>query len=126
MGMSNTPNERFLAAGIELPKVAAPVANYVPVLISKGHAFVAGQITVLNGELKYVGQLGKGMDVETGKRARAAIGVSQLPMGAAVEVDAIFEVSGDRWRFGRCQGIESCLGTNLMWNRAFHSRLIAA
>jgi enamine deaminase RidA (YjgF/YER057c/UK114 family) len=32
---------------------------------------------------------------ERGRHARAAVGVSSLPLGAAVEVDAVFEIAGD-------------------------------
>src|SRR5687767_1332219 len=41
---------------IELPKAAAPVANYVPVVITGNQAFVSGQVTVWNGEVQYKGQ----------------------------------------------------------------------
>ena len=51
--MHEVVNERLRAAGITLPKVASPVANYVPVVISNGQAYISGQITMLNGELKY-------------------------------------------------------------------------
>jgi enamine deaminase RidA (YjgF/YER057c/UK114 family) len=34
---------------IELPKAAAPVANYVPVVVAGNLAFVSGQVTVWNG-----------------------------------------------------------------------------
>lgn len=154
--MNQTIAQRMKDAGIMLPNAARPVANYVPVVVSKGQAYVSGQITMFNGELKFVGQLGNEIDVEMGKQAarlcglnilaqlnaslgdletvarcvklgvfvnsvpgfrdqpkvangvsdlmvevfgekgmhaRAAVGVSELPMGAAVEVDAIFELA---------------------------------
>lgn len=142
---------------IELPKAAAPVANYVPVVIAGGLAFVSGQVTSWNGEIRFCGKLGKDFTVErgqeaarlcavnviaqlraalggnldrvkrcvrlgvfvnctpdftdqskvangasdllvqlfgdAGKHARAAVGMSSLPLGVAVEVDAVFEVS---------------------------------
>ena len=49
---------------IELPKAAIPVANYVPVVITGNLAFVAGQVTFWNGEVKFVGKLGKEYTVE--------------------------------------------------------------
>ena len=52
-------------AVFELPKAAAPVANYVPVVIAGKTVYTSGQVTVLNGEFKYQGKLGKGLiDVE--------------------------------------------------------------
>src|SRR5258706_1213549 len=41
---------------IELPKAAAPVANYVPVVMAGGLAFVSGQVPVWNGEFKFIGR----------------------------------------------------------------------
>ena len=32
---------------------------------------------------------------EAGRHARSAVGVSELPLGAAVEIEAIFEVAGE-------------------------------
>ena len=153
--MSGKIAARLAELKIELPKAAAPVANYVPVVITGNQAFVSGQVTVWNGELKYTGQLGKDFQVEdgqkaaricghnilaqlqaalgdldrvkrcvklnvfvssapgfteqpkvangvsdfmvevfgdAGKHARSAVGVAQLPLGVAVEVDATFEI----------------------------------
>lgn len=147
---------RLAELKIELPKAAAPVANYVPVVTTGNQAFVSGQVTVWNGDVQFKGQLGKDFQVEegqkaarlcglnivaqlqaalgdldrvkrcvklnvfvnsapgftdqpkvangvsdfmvevfgdAGKHARAAVGVAQLPLGVAVEVDAIFEIA---------------------------------
>jgi enamine deaminase RidA (YjgF/YER057c/UK114 family) len=147
---------RLAELKIELPKAAAPVANYVPVVLTGNQAFVSGQVTVWNGEFQFKGQLGKEFQVEdgqkaarlcghnivaqlqaalgdldrvkrcvklnvfvnsapgftdqpkvangvsdfmvevfgdAGKHARSAVGVAQLPLGVAVEVDATFEIA---------------------------------
>jgi enamine deaminase RidA (YjgF/YER057c/UK114 family) len=147
---------RLTELKIELPKAAAPVANYVPVVVTGHQALVSGQVPVLNGEYQYKGQLGKDYQVEdgqkaarlcgmnivaqlqaalgdldrvkrcvklnvfvnsaagfidqpkvangvsdfmvevfgdAGKHARSAVGVAQLPLGVAVEVDATFEIA---------------------------------
>ena len=154
--MSGKIAARLAELKIELPKAAAPVANYVPVVITGNQAFVSGQVTVWNGEFKYIGLLGKEFQVEdgqkaarlcghnivaqlqaalgdldrvkrcvklnvfvnsapdftdqpkvangvsdfmveifgdAGKHARSAVGVAQLPLGVAVEVDATFEIA---------------------------------
>ena len=44
---------RLAELKIELPKAAAPVANYVPVVIVGGLAFLSGQVTAWNGEFKF-------------------------------------------------------------------------
>ena len=143
--------------GITLPQAAAPVAAYVPVVVSGGVAYVSGQLPFVNGEL-VKGRLGESVPLEdgiaaaracglmilaqlksalgsldrveqviklgafvnstgefvdqpriangaselmavvfgdAGKHARSAVGVPVLPLGAAVEVDAIVAIRAD-------------------------------
>lgn len=139
--------------GIELPKAAAPVASYVPVVAQGGMVYVSGQLPFVDGTL-VTGRLGEDVTLEqgaaaaracglmilaqlqaagvlervervvklgafisstgtftdqpkvangasdlmsevfgeAGKHARSAVGVPVLPLGAAVEVDAILAV----------------------------------
>lgn len=60
---------RLQELALELPQAAAPVANYVPVVISGNQAYLAGQVTVWNGEFRYLGQLGREITVDQGKEA---------------------------------------------------------
>ena len=146
--------QRLAELGIELPKAAAPVAAYVPVVVSGQLAHVSGQLPFVDGRL-VTGRLGDDVSLEqgtaaaracglmilaqleaalgsldrvarvvklgafvnsaasftdqpkvangaselmaevfgdAGKHARSAVGVPVLPLGAAVEVDAIVEV----------------------------------
>lgn len=146
--------QRLAELGIALPAAAAPVAAYVPVVVSGGLAHVSGQLPFVNGNL-VTGRLGEDVTLEqgtvaaracglmilaqlaaalgsldrvgrivklgafvnsaasftdqpkvangaselmveifgeAGKHARSAVGVPVLPLGAAVEVDAIVEV----------------------------------
>ena len=55
--------------GITLPAATAPVANYVPYVIAGNLVHISGQITMENGELKFVGKLGKDYHVEDGQKA---------------------------------------------------------
>lgn len=144
---------RLAELRIELPKAAAPVASYVPVVEQGGIAYVSGQLPFVNGQL-VTGRLGEDVSLEqgavaaracgmmilaqleaagllervervvklgafisstadftdqpkvangasdlmsavfgeAGKHARSAVGVPVLPLGAAVEVDAILAV----------------------------------
>lgn len=139
--------------GIELPKAAAPVASYVPVVEQGGMVYVSGQLPFVDGTL-VTGRLGEDVTLEqgaaaaracglmilaqlqaagvlervervvklgafisstgdftdqpkvangasdlmsevfgeAGRHARSAVGVPVLPLGAAVEVDAILAV----------------------------------
>ncbi len=146
---------RLAALGLTLPQAAAPVAAYVPVVITGGLAHVSGQLPFIGGKL-VTGRLGEDVSLEdgaaaaqacalmilaqlktalgslsrveaivklgafvcststftdqpkvangaselmaavfgeAGKHARSAVGVPVLPLGAAVEVDAIVAVS---------------------------------
>ena len=148
--------EQLAALGIELPDPPTPVASYVPVVVSGGLAFVAGQVPLAEGKLLATGKLGADLDAEAGadaartcalqalaalraelgsldrihrivkltvfvasapgftdqpkvangasdllgevfgemgRHARAAVGVSELPLGASVEVEVIAEVA---------------------------------
>ena len=147
---------RLKDLGITLPSQPTPAANYVPFVKVGPLVYISGQIASLNGELKYIGKVGRDFSVEEGqdaaricalnilaqlkvacgedlkkvercvrlggfvncvddfkeqpkvingasdliiaifdekgRHARAAVGVNSLPLGVAVEVDAIFEV----------------------------------
>jgi len=140
--------------GLDVPEAAMPLAAYVPAVQVEGYVYTAGQIPLVDGELKYQGKLGKDFSVEdgyeaakicalnclaaiksvadldniekvvkvvgfvnsaegfnaqpkvvngvseligeifgeAGKHARSAVGVSELPMDAAVEVEMIVKL----------------------------------
>jgi enamine deaminase RidA (YjgF/YER057c/UK114 family) len=80
---------------IELPKAAAPVANYVPVVIAGNLAFVSGQVTVWNGEFKFLGKLGKELDVAEGQQAARLCGLNLIAQLKAA-------MGGDLDRVKRC------------------------
>lgn len=147
---------RLKSLNITLPTPAAAAANYVPYTLHGNLLIIAGQITLENGEKKFIGRLGENVSLEDGKKAarlcainilaqinaalggdldrverilrlgafvnctpeftdqsavangasdlmvevfgdagrhaRAAVGVSALPFGVAVEVDAMIAV----------------------------------
>lgn len=154
--MSNQVEARIMENNLELPQPAAPAATYVPYRIHNNVVYISGQLPMWNGELKYVGKLGKEYEVadgqaaarlcglnilaqlkhacdgdwdrveaclrlggfvnctdnftdqpkvingaselmiavfgERGLHARAAVGVNTLPLGVAVEIDAMFSL----------------------------------
>ncbi|MBC8269092.1 MAG: RidA family protein [Rhodospirillaceae bacterium] len=155
--MAGTVEQRLLDMGVVLPKPAAPAANYVPYVITGNLVFISGQVTMLNGELHFLGTVGDDLSVDdgyqaaricainllaqlkeacvgdldrvqqvvklggfvnctadfidqpkvingasdliadvlgdAGKHARFAVGAPSLPLGVAVEVDGVFEIS---------------------------------
>jgi enamine deaminase RidA (YjgF/YER057c/UK114 family) len=68
---------RLAELGITLPRPAAPVASYVPVVIAGGLAHVSGQLPFIRGEL-VTGRLGEDVDLELGARAARACGLMIL------------------------------------------------
>jgi enamine deaminase RidA (YjgF/YER057c/UK114 family) len=147
--------QRIAADGLELPPAPRPVAAYVPVIVSGGLAFVAGQVPMSDGQVLHPGHLGDDVSIDDGydgarraalqalsalreafgsferlrrivqvtvyvaataefadhpkvangasdllvaalgddgKHARAAVGMSSLPLGACVEVAVTVEV----------------------------------
>jgi enamine deaminase RidA (YjgF/YER057c/UK114 family) len=147
---------RLKKLGIALPAPPAPVASYVPFTLSGNQVFIAGQLPLVDGALKYAGHLGGTVSLEDGQvasqlcainvvaqlkaacgdlnqvrrclklnvfvsatpdftrhpevangasdlmgaifgdagaHARSSVGVASLPRGAAVEVDALFELA---------------------------------
>ncbi|WP_370155347.1 RidA family protein [Ferrovibrio sp.] len=74
---------RLAALKIELPNPAAPAANYVPTVIAGNLLFVAGQITIFNGELRHLGKLGAGLDIEAGKQAARLCGLNIISQARA-------------------------------------------
>ena len=147
--------ERLAELGIELPEAPLPVASYIPVSVTGGLAFVAGQIPMSEGTVSPTGAVGTDLTTEEanaaarrcaiqalaalkqalgsldrvrgiakvdvfvasaggfteqskvangasdllvevfgeqGRHARAAVGVAELPLGAAVEVALVVVV----------------------------------
>ena len=152
-----TVDDKLAEMGLTLPRPAAPVAAYVPVVIAGGMAYVSGQVSMKDGQL-IKGRLGENMGPdegiaaaqacglmivaqlkaalgdlsrverivklgafvsstadfvdqpkiangaselmvalfgEAGRHARSAVGVPVLPLGVAVEIDAIVAVRAD-------------------------------
>jgi len=76
--MTEAEIERRLAdLGLVLPEPAAPVAAYVPVVVSGGLAHVSGQLPFIDGRL-VTGRLGESVSLEEGTAAARACGLMIL------------------------------------------------
>jgi len=64
----NTIDTRLAALGLTLPDAAAPVANYVPVVLHGGLAIVSGQLPRGDGGL-VTGKVGEDLDLAAGQAA---------------------------------------------------------
>jgi enamine deaminase RidA (YjgF/YER057c/UK114 family) len=68
---------RLAELGIVLPQPAAPVASYVPVVLTGNLAHVSGQLPFVDGAL-VTGRLGEDVDLDQGGRAARACGLMIL------------------------------------------------
>lgn len=64
----NAIDKKLIELGLVLPEAAAPVANYVPYVISGNQVFISGQISKI-GDQAIGGRLGEGLTVEQGQAA---------------------------------------------------------
>src|SRR3546814_16142102 len=91
--MAGRIDARLKELGIELPAPSAPVANYVPYVMTGHLVFVSGQVSMAGGE-KITGTVGGNLSVEQGQAAAPLCGVTIL---APVKADC----GGDRNRVRR-------------------------
>ncbi|MCZ6524843.1 MAG: RidA family protein [Alphaproteobacteria bacterium] len=93
--MAGEIEARLNELGIELPEAPGAAANYVPYVVTGKLVFVAGQVPFVDGELKYLGQVGKDIELE---EAQAAARVCGLNLIAQVKAAC----DGDLDRVVRC------------------------
>lgn len=91
--------EKLKELGLTLPQTAAPVANYVPCVVSGGWAYVSGQLPLVEGKLAYSGRLGQDMELEDGYQAAQVCALNCLSalkqaLGSLDRIDRIVKISG--------------------------------
>ncbi|MGN6409835.1 MAG: RidA family protein [Curtobacterium sp.] len=74
--------DRLAELGLTLPAVAAPVAAYVPAVVTGGYVYTAGQLPFVDGALPVIGKVGQTVDADT---ATTQARVAALNALAAVE-----------------------------------------
>src|SRR5258706_11974564 len=77
--MAGTIEKKLADLGIELPKPAAPVANYVPFVRTGNFMVVSGQLCLdAEGKLVAKGQLGGAVSIDDGIKAARACAINVL------------------------------------------------
>jgi enamine deaminase RidA (YjgF/YER057c/UK114 family) len=90
-GMSVTA--RLAELGIELPKVAAPVAAYVPAVRTGDLVFTSGQLPTVAGELLAHGLVGTAVEPELAKELARTCALNALAaVDALVGLDNVVRV----------------------------------
>ena len=76
--MTGNIDKRLSELGILLPSPPAPVASYVPYVVSGNLVTISGQVTMADGGLKYIGVVGKDLSLEDGKAAARLCAINVL------------------------------------------------
>lgn len=92
--MTDTPEVRLKALGLELPHAPAPLANYVPALVSADLLFVSGQIARKSDGSVFSGRLGADLSIGEGQEAARACALSILAQARSAlgSLDRIVQV----------------------------------
>jgi len=91
--------DKLDSLGIKLLPPAPPAGSYVPVVMTRNLAFVAGQIPVQSGLLKFKGKVGKDISLEQGQEAARLCtinGLGQLKsaLGNLDGINQVIKVTG--------------------------------
>lgn len=91
--------EKLSSLGITLPSPPAPAGSYVPVVVAGNLAFVAGQIPLEAGQVKFRGKVGKDLPMETGQEAARLCTVNALAqlkaaLGSLDRIKRVVKVTG--------------------------------
>jgi enamine deaminase RidA (YjgF/YER057c/UK114 family) len=76
--MAGIIEARLAELGIELPDAPAPKANYMPYVVTGNLAFMSGQVTIWNGEMKYIGKVGADLTIEEGYDAARMVAINLI------------------------------------------------
>ncbi|HLJ51809.1 MAG TPA: RidA family protein [Rhizomicrobium sp.] len=69
---------RLKELNIVLPSPPAPVASYVPAVVSGNTVYISGQVTFASDGLKYVGTVGKELSLDDGRAAARLCGLNVI------------------------------------------------
>ena len=78
---------RLVELGIELPDVAAPVAAYVPAVVTGGYVYTSGQLPFTAGGLPATGKVGEGDGLVPAEDAKVYARTCALNALAAVRAE---------------------------------------
>jgi enamine deaminase RidA (YjgF/YER057c/UK114 family) len=74
---------RLQELGLTLPNPPAPVASYVPTILSGGHLYVSGQLALKSGHILWPGHVGLSVTVEHAIEAAQQCSVNLLAQAKA-------------------------------------------
>jgi enamine deaminase RidA (YjgF/YER057c/UK114 family) len=74
---------RLKELGLSLPSPPAPVASYVPAVLSGGHLYISGQLALKSGQLLWPGHVGITVTIENAIEAAQQCAVNVLAQANA-------------------------------------------
>jgi enamine deaminase RidA (YjgF/YER057c/UK114 family) len=75
---SNGAEDRLRGLGVELPPVPKPFGAYVPAVQTGNLLFLTGMLPLVGHAPRFVGRLGKELDVDAGRGAARLAGLNAL------------------------------------------------
>src|SRR4051794_28655940 len=81
--------------GITLPTPMAPIANYVPYVVTGNMVVISGQVPMVDGKLAAAGKVGAGVSIEQGAAAARACFINllaQLKAACGGDLDRVQQV----------------------------------
>lgn len=89
----STVAERLASLGLSVPDVAAPVASYVPAVLSGNHVYTSGQLPFVDGALPATGKVGAAVSADEAQEyARLAALNVIAAIGSVVDLDRVVRV----------------------------------
>lgn len=90
--------DKIKELGYELPEPAKPIAAYLPSMQTGNLIFTAGQIPIVNGELKYKGKVGFILTLEEAQKAAQicvlnCLGVIKNIIGSLENIEQIVKLT---------------------------------
>lgn len=99
ISFAQTPEEKLKEAGIQLPSISAPVANYVNVVRTGNLLFLSGKGPSLSDGSYITGKLGQDLTIQQGYDAARLTAINQLAvlkaeLGELSKIKRIVKVLG--------------------------------
>ncbi len=91
--------EKLKALGLELPEAPKPVATYVPAVRTGNLLFLSGVLPMRNGQLAFVGKLGREVSLADGVEAAKvailnALAIAKQELGSLDRITRVVKVVG--------------------------------
>lgn len=85
--------------GLDLPEAPKPVATYIPAVRAGDLLFLSGVLPMRNGQLAFVGKLGRELTVEQGTEAAKvallnALAIAKQELGSLEQIVRVVKVVG--------------------------------